>query len=139
MNQKELDTVLEQHRLWLSTEGRSGQRADLRKADLREADLRKANLRGANLGRANLGRANLRGADLHGANLHGANLHGANLYGAYLQNANLTGADLRRAQFTLEIKGCHGFHSALVSEDQLVWLCLHPGFGDMSKTLRMTS
>jgi len=26
-----------------------------------------------------------------------------------------------------------------VTEDQLAWLCLNPGFGDMSKTLRMTS
>jgi len=134
VNQKELDTVLEEHRLWLSTEGRSGQRADLSEADLngaslsgadmydadlRKADLRKANLRGANLGRANLGRANLGRANLGRANLYGANLRGA--------------------QFTLEIKDCLGFWHAQVTEDQLAWLCLHPRFGDMSETLRMTS
>ena len=112
MNQKELDTVLEQHSLWLSTEGQSGQRAEL-------------------------GRANLLGADLYEANLIQADLSGADLDGADLSGANLYGANLRGAQFTLEIKGCRGFHSALVSEDQLAWLCLHPRFGDMSKTLRV--
>jgi len=151
--------VLVQHSLWVSNSGQSGQRADLRGADLHYANLSRASLRGANLSRAslrgaNLREANLRGADLGGANLSGADLHYANLRGADLRGAHLSGADLSEAhlhgahlsganlveaQFTLEIKVCYNFYRAQVTEDQLAWLCLHPRFGDMSKTLRMTS
>ena len=55
----ELQAVLEQHKLWLKSEGEEGQRAILNDADLRDADLRGADLRGADL----------RGADLRGADL----------------------------------------------------------------------
>ena len=139
MKRKELDTVLEEHRLWLSTEGRSGQRAGLSGADLSGANLRGANLSRASLYGADLSGADLSGADLSGADLHYANLRGANLSGANLYDAELSGANLRGAQFTLEIKVCYNFWHAQVTEDQLAWLCLHPRFGDMSKSLRMTS
>ena len=139
MNQKELDTVLEQHSLWLSTEGQSGQRAELGRANLLGADLYEANLIQADLREADLNKANLHYANLRGANLGRANLGRANLGRANLGRANLYGANLRGAQFTLEIKVCYGFWHAQVTEDQLAWLCLHPRFGDMSETLRMTS
>lgn len=114
MNRAELEKVLADHKAWLETEGRAGERAillganlcgadlrdadlhcaDLRGADLRSADLRgvdlcDADLRGADLCRANLGNADLRGADLRGANLHRANLCGADLGGADFSNAKL--------------------------------------------------
>lgn len=47
MNQKDLDKVLNQHKLWL--QGIGGRRADLSVADLSVADLRGANLRVADL------------------------------------------------------------------------------------------
>ena len=73
MDQKELDKILELHKMWLNGDENG----------------KCANLRGANLYDANLRGANLRGADLSGANLSGANLRGANLY-----DANLSGAGL---------------------------------------------
>ena len=73
MDQKELDKILELHKMWLWGDA-NGKRANLRGADLYGADLRGANLRGADL----------YGADLRGANLRGANLRGADLYGADL-------------------------------------------------------
>ena len=88
MEQKELDEILQLHKMWLNDE-EGGKCADLRDADLRGANLQDANLRGANLRDADLRGANLRGANLRGANLRGANLRGANLRGA-----NLRGADL---------------------------------------------
>jgi len=67
-----LTEILQQHALWLQTNGREGARADLIGASLREA----------RLSGADLSRADLSGADLIGANLRGADLRGADLSGA---------------------------------------------------------
>ena len=83
MDQKELDKILELHKMWLWGDA-NGKRADLYGADLRGANLRDANLRDADLRGANLRGANLRGANLRGANLRDADLYGADLYGADL-------------------------------------------------------
>ena len=80
MEASKLKEILEQHKLWLETNGVQGQYA---------------NLRGANLGGANLS-----GADLRYANLTGADLRHVNLYYANLTDAYLTGADLRYANLT---------------------------------------
>lgn len=39
MEQKKLDKILENHKLWLETNGKEGERANLRSADLSSADL----------------------------------------------------------------------------------------------------
>ena len=44
MTRKELNEILEQHRLWLKSNGLRGKSADLYNADLRNADLRGANI-----------------------------------------------------------------------------------------------
>ena len=67
METSELNQVLDQHQLWLETNGVQGQRANLEGANLQGADLTGANLVGAYLGGASLGGANLQGADLTGA------------------------------------------------------------------------
>ena len=74
MNKDKLNKILDNHKLWLKTGGKEGEKADLRGADLQGADLREADLRWANLRGADL-----RGADLRWANLRGADLRGANL------------------------------------------------------------
>ena len=80
MEASKLKQVLEQHKLWLETNGVQGQYANLRGANLEGADLS--------------------GADLRYANLTGADLRYVNLYYANLTDANLTGADLRYANLT---------------------------------------
>ena len=82
MSKDELKIVLEQHRLWLDSNG--GKRADLRGVDLQRADLEGANLRYANLQGANLRYANLQGADLRYVDLRYVDLQGADLRGANL-------------------------------------------------------
>ncbi len=72
MPDEELQKILEEHREWVGSEGKEGERADLHEANLEKAylnraNLQKANLRGANLQRADLLRANLQGADLREA------------------------------------------------------------------------
>ena len=62
MGNDKLNEVLKEHKLWLETEGKEGQRADLSGANLEDADLRKADLRGACLEYADLGDAYLYGA-----------------------------------------------------------------------------
>ncbi|EPT7016808.1 pentapeptide repeat-containing protein [Cronobacter sakazakii] len=79
MNSAELSKILDEHKVWVTSFGENGSKADLRGADLRDANLRGANLRGADLRGADLRDADLRGADLCGADLRGANLRDANL------------------------------------------------------------
>jgi hypothetical protein len=97
MNSAELSKILDEHKVWVTSFGENGSKADLRGADLYGANLSGANLSDANLRDANLRGADLRGADLYGADLYGANLRDANLRGANLSDANLYGADLRGA------------------------------------------
>ncbi|EGW49608.1 hypothetical protein HMPREF1022_00121 [Desulfovibrio sp. 6_1_46AFAA] len=94
--------ILQRHANWIQSNGKYGERANLRCANLRgadlcRADLRGADLRGADLCDADLCDANLCDANLRGANLRGANLRGANLCDANLCDANLCRADLCRA------------------------------------------
>ena len=100
MEQTELKDILEQHKLWLETNGMQGILAYLYGANLKDANLTGANLTGADLRRADLRDANLEGANLQGANLYGVKLTGAKLYGVNLTCANLRNADLRRADLT---------------------------------------
>ena len=79
MKQAKLDKILENHKLWLKTNGEQGERADLRYADLRYADLSYANLRYADLRYADLRSADLRSADLRSADLRYADLRYADL------------------------------------------------------------
>ena len=76
---KELDKILDNHKLWLSSNGEKGERADLRYANLHYANLSSADLRYADLRSADLSSADLSSADLRYADLRSANLD----YSAY--------------------------------------------------------
>ena len=89
-----LKQVLDQHKIWIESNGVQGKCADLEDARLDGANLINADLEGAILCIANLIGANLRGAKLTGANLYAANLGGANLTGTNLSGANLTYVNL---------------------------------------------
>ena len=89
MDKAKLDKILDNHKLWLSSGGKKGERADLRYADLRYADLRSADLRYADLRYANLRYADLSSADLRSANLRSADLRSADLKYADLRSADL--------------------------------------------------
>lgn len=97
MEQEKLNKILEEHKKWLKTNGKKGQRADLHNTDLHYANFHSADLRGADLRSAYLQNANLSCAKLHSADLRSADLRGADLYSANLQRANLRSADLRYA------------------------------------------
>lgn len=90
----ELDEIVEDHRAWRESRGKSGRKADLAHANFEGADLMGAELRGANLLRANLQRADLLLADLRGACLIEADLSEANLVSTNLRGASLVGANL---------------------------------------------
>ena len=111
----ELKSILANHKLWIDTNGKQGNFANLRgaylsgadlaganlyHADLEGADLTGAYLRDAYLTRADLTHADLTGAYLRGANLTRADLRGADLRGADLRGADLTGANLLDAILT---------------------------------------
>jgi hypothetical protein len=108
MTERELQKILDNHRLWL--EGEGGKRANLSCANFSGANLSGVNLSGAYLNHAylsgadlscaNLSCANLSGANLSGANLGGANLTHAGLPYAYLSGANLSGASLSGANLS---------------------------------------
>ncbi|EMC4315875.1 pentapeptide repeat-containing protein [Cronobacter sakazakii] len=94
MNSAELSKILDEHKVWVTSFGENGSKADLRGANLSGADLRGANLCGADLCDADLRDADLCDANLCDANLRGADLCDANLCDANLRGANLCGADL---------------------------------------------
>lgn len=123
----DVDAIVAQHVLWLTSQGGQGKRATFQGMDLaggdlgrtvlanatfRETDLsdavlvearldgadfRYASLSAADLTGANLGVAQLRHANLRLANLQGATLRGADLSGARLAGAKLAGADFKGA------------------------------------------
>ena len=95
---EQLSEILKQHRLWLDSYGKKGQRADLQKTDLRETNLSHAILNRACLKGAFLNNAHLSHTELSGANLYGANLKNAFLSNTDLSKANLHNADLREAK-----------------------------------------
>ncbi len=97
---QELDQVLDNHKLWLSSGGEKGERANLSCANLRYANLSSANLSFADLHYADLIYANLRGADLRSANLCSADLSSADLSSANLHSADLSSADLNHADLS---------------------------------------
>ena len=105
ISNQELDKILDNHKLWLSSGGEKGEKANLRSAnlssaDLSSADLRSADLSSANLRYADLSSANLSSADLSSANLSSADLSYANLLYADLSSADLSSADLRYANLS---------------------------------------
>ena len=117
LTQAELDRILQQHSLWLQTDGDQGACAQLSHA----------NLTGVDLSCANLHDAWLSGARLVGADLTGANLSGAYLYRADLSQAQI-GADTRLHQ-------CLDFRHLTCSPNALPWLILHPGWSDWKSTV----
>ncbi|MEI6598527.1 MAG: pentapeptide repeat-containing protein [bacterium] len=97
MEASELKEILEQHKLWIKTNGAEGKRANLVGANLTGAYLERANLERANLEDVSFINVNLYNANLHGANLRDANLSDADLNCAKLSYADLRGANLRGA------------------------------------------
>ena len=115
MNSNEMNKILEQHKIWLTSNGKNGYQielaADLSYRKIIAADLRCAGLMDCNLSHAKLSYSNLKGAglcfcNLINADLRYANLSHANMYRANLQSANLRGADLRGADLnTADLRG----------------------------------
>ena len=97
MDASKLNQILDQHKIWIESAGKHGQRANLEYANLKDASLYRADLEGTNLECASLRGADLTDANLEYANLQGADLRGANLRGANLKDAILRGAVLSGA------------------------------------------
>ena len=102
VNENDLQDILESHKEWVYTKGKSGKPANLRWEDLSKVKLPGVELSGSYLEGTRLRWADLRGANfksvlLRGADLRGADLSGANLSDSNLIEANLSGADLRDA------------------------------------------
>ena len=106
ISQQELNQILKKHKIYMTTSGKEGERADLKEAYLSGVDLSGADLRGAYLSGADLSRADLKEAYLSGVDLRGAYLSGAYLSRAYLSRADLREAYLRRADLSgVDLRG----------------------------------
>jgi len=97
METEKLKKILNDHELYLLTEGLDGVIADLRHANLSKANLSERNLSHANLSGANLVSAILHDTDLSYSDLRCADLRHASMIQANLRHADLSGADLRHA------------------------------------------
>lgn len=98
MDQKKLELILKQHKLWLIDcnhgECANLQGADLRRANLCFEDLRLADLRDAVLDGADCFGALMSKADMHGAQMHNVDMRCTDLFCADIRGADLLGADL---------------------------------------------
>jgi len=99
---EDLRSILNQHKLWLESDGKSGERANLQNADLTFGRADHAwqlgsELQGVNLSRADLSGINLSFADLTGADLSQAKLPQAKLAATQLEDADLSLADFNGA------------------------------------------
>jgi len=90
--------ALDQHRIWVETDGEEGARGEFSGVNLSDTDLTGTNLQGAQLQKANLRAADLSMANLRNANLVEADLREANLLGTEFSGANMMGANLYGAQ-----------------------------------------
>jgi hypothetical protein len=107
--------ILDDHQVWLDSDGERGAQASFWKAALDELDFSKANLRIANMRGASLIKTRLRDADLRGADLVVADLTGADLRGADLRDAQLNGAKLNDANLSgADLSGADLRHANLV-------------------------
>lgn len=91
---KEIDRLLSEHQLWLSSKGRAGKRLD--REELRFKDL---NLDGVDFSKARLPYAHFEGGNVRGARFTGAYLHSATFNACDVGGTDFTGADLRWATF----------------------------------------
>jgi uncharacterized protein YjbI with pentapeptide repeats len=98
----DLETILSQHKQWLTSKKKQGTRANLAGADLSGADLTSANLRDADLSNVKLNGAVLEKTDLDDADLMNADLSNSDLQYAKLRHADLYGAKLIEAQLGLK-------------------------------------
>lgn len=92
---EQLQEIIAQHGLWLSSDGKEGRRANLEGADMRQADLS-----GADLSRAIMKEARLERAELSGAVLRETDLTGAKLDYSQMRKTDLTRARLPRANLS---------------------------------------
>jgi hypothetical protein len=120
---EQLKEILEEHRKWVESDSKEGERADLREANLRGVNLHEANLQGAYMIKADLQEANL-----VGANLQEVTPYGANFQGAVLRDANLQGAKLltTRGLTARQVKAAKSWELAFYSDDFLKELGLLP-------------
>lgn len=100
ITQGDLLQIIEKHKLWLSSAGKEGQRADLIRAELSRVDLSGSNLNQSAMSGANLTLSKLNGASLNNSDLVGADLSGAELNGVYLSEADLREANLSSAKLS---------------------------------------
>jgi uncharacterized protein YjbI with pentapeptide repeats len=114
LNPDELKRILEAHEIWLASDGKDGERANLQSIDLSGANLAVANLEqallaGADLRGANCYKARLRKSDLSQTNFHNADLREADLTeSTSLQLEQLSGANLSNAKLPEGIIGFNG-------------------------------
>ena len=101
ISKAELDKIIDNHKRWLQSGGKKGERANLSYADLSYADLRHADLSYADLSYAKLIFADLRYTSLLYADLNFADLRSADLRFADLTHADLNNADLDYSAFPL--------------------------------------
>jgi len=100
INGKTLREILDQHKVWIKSNGKEGICANLSESDLSNTNLNGVMLCRANIMKVNFSNCVLQNSDLSEANLIKANLSLANLDGAILSDSNLKAADLSKADLT---------------------------------------
>jgi uncharacterized protein YjbI with pentapeptide repeats len=131
---EELAQILEDHKVWLQTEGADGKRADfserllsevdlkgacLKRASFWKTDLRMVTMTEADLEQACFCEASLEGCTLSKANLRSANLESAKIQGVDDNTADLSGVDLTAANLAGAVLNSSSLSKAVLNSSNL--------------------
>ena len=94
LDNKELDYLLERHKLWLEQNGSRGECLNMKKLDFRNYDLKNKNL-----SKAKLVSSNFSGLDLYNLNLSGANISKADFSNTNMTEVNFSGINAPNTNF----------------------------------------
>jgi uncharacterized protein YjbI with pentapeptide repeats len=115
ISDEELEQILADSKLWVTSKGKEGKQADLSYTNLSGCHFEGAFLRGAHFDGALLWGVHLEGALLWSAHFKGADLTEAHLERAFLWSAHFEGADIKYANLGgADLSGAH-FEGAILN------------------------
>jgi hypothetical protein len=134
---EELDIAVEEHGTWLTSEGKSGKRLELREADLSYRSLSFKRLASADFAGSDLHGTTFVGAALNNVSFREASLYWADLTNAILFGSNFAHCDLRNATLRgmamIDLIRESGWYGAKIN----IWTVRHSGWhGDELKRLQ---
>ena len=107
ITQQELNSLIDDHEIWIKTMGKEGKKLVLIGYDLSGRNLSNSNLSKSNLSNCDLYKSNLSNCDLSNSNLSYSNLSNCNLYNSNLSNCDLSHTEVFTFTLGRHMGWCH--------------------------------